>query len=186
VADLAPRGAFAGLALPHAAGDARLAALPETPRTAVAPFAGQEGAVAATLAAALPPPGASGGWPGGRILWAGAGLWLVEGDAPDLAALALATDASDAWAGLLLEGRDAREVLARLVPLDLDPAAFPAGSVARSLLRQVPLLLVARGEGFELLVPRSFAGTATGELVAAMDAVAARAALPLTPPRAPL
>ena len=177
MAELAPRTAFAGLALPHAAGAARLAALPEVPRTALAPFAGQEAAVAAALGATLPAAGASGRWAGGRILWAGAGLWLVEGGAPALAACALAADASDAWAGLRLDGRAAREVLARLVPLDLAAAAFPPGAVARSLLRHVPLLIVAADDGFELLIPRSYAGTAVEELAVAMDAVAARAAL---------
>jgi sarcosine oxidase subunit gamma len=177
VAELAPRDAFTGLALPHAAGEARLAALPPVRRTAVAPFAGGEEAVATALGVALPPPNGSGRWEGGRVLWAGAGVWLVEGGAPDLAADALATDASDAWAGLRLEGRDAPEVLARLVPLDLDPAVFPPGAVACSLLRHVPLLLLAAEGGFELLVPRSYAGTAVAELVAAIDGVAARAAL---------
>jgi sarcosine oxidase subunit gamma len=177
VAELAPRDAFAGLSLPLAAGEARLAALPWVQRTAVAPFAGREEAVAAALGAALPPPNASGRRGGGRILWAGAGLWLVEGERPDLAADALATDASDAWAGLLLDGRDAREVLARLVPLDLDPAGFPPAAVARSLLRHVPLILLAAEGGFELLVPRSCAGTAVKELATAMRAVAARSAL---------
>ncbi len=145
MAELVARDAFEGLGLPLAVGAARLAALPAVPRTAVAPFSGQAAAVAAALGAALPPAGASGAWSGGRILWAGDRLWLVEGAAPDLGGCAAASDASDAWAGLRLDGPAAREVLARLVPLDLDAAGFPPGSVARSLLRHVPLLVVAGG-----------------------------------------
>ncbi len=87
------------------------------------------------------------------------------------------TDQSDAWAGLTLTGPGARDVLARLVPLDLDRAVFPPGTAARSLLRHVALLLVATEEGFELLIPRSLTRTAVEELAAAMRGVAARAAL---------
>ena len=68
-------------------------------------------------------------------------------------------------------------MLARLVPIDLDPAAFPPGSAARSMLGHVPLLLVNGDDGFELLVPRSYARTAVEELATAMRGVAARAAL---------
>jgi sarcosine oxidase subunit gamma len=115
---------------------------------------------------------------GGRLIWAGFGLWLLQAADPGerLAGLAAVTDQSDAWCGLALSGPAAPEVLARLVPLDLDPAAFTPGAAARSLLRHVPLLIVA-GDGFELFVPRSYGRTAVGDLVAAMRGVAARAAL---------
>lgn len=178
MAEMVPRGAFDGLGLPRTAGAATLEAAESVQRTAVAPFAGQAAAVEAALGAPLPPPGTSGAWPGGRILWIGLDLWLVEGEAPrGLDGGAAVGDQSDAWAGLRLTGGDAAEVLARLVPLDLDRAAFPPGAVARSRLRHVPLVLVAGDPGFELLVPRSYAGTAVAELAAAMRAVAARAAL---------
>jgi heterotetrameric sarcosine oxidase gamma subunit len=96
----------------------------------------------------------------------GVGQWLVEGEGE--------VDVSDAFAELALEGRDAAAVLARLVPVDLDPAAFPAGAAARTLLRHVPLVLVASERGFGLLVPRSYAASAVAEIVVAMRAVAAR------------
>jgi hypothetical protein len=96
----------------------------------------------------------------------GVGQWLVEGEGE--------VDVSDAFAGLALEGRDAAAVLARLVPVDLDPAAFPSGAAARTLLRHVPLVLVASERGFGLLVPRSCAASAVAEIVVAMRAVAAR------------
>jgi heterotetrameric sarcosine oxidase gamma subunit len=178
VADLAAAGPFEGLDLPVAAGRCRLAALPEVLRTAVAPFAGQEAAVAARLGVALPPPGRAQALPHGRVVWAAIGLWLVEG--PEVAGLdgvAALTDQTDAWAGLALTGPDADAVLARLVPLDLAPEAFPEGAAARSLLRHLPLLIVRRPEGFALLVPRSYAATAVREIGEAMRGVAARAAL---------
>lgn len=186
MADLAPRGPFEGFGLPLEAGRCRLAALPEVPRVAVAPFAGREAAVAACLGQPLPPPGGTSALGAGRIVWAGAGLWLVEGAAPaGLDEVAAVSDQTDAWARLALGGADAGAVLARLVPLDLDPGVFPAGRAARTLLRHVPLLLVAAGAGFELLVPRSCARTAVGDLAEAMRGVAARAQA-LTPPPARL
>ena len=91
--------------------------------------------------------------------------------------LAALADQTDAWAGLALAGPDAEAVLARLVPLDLAPQAFPEGAAARSMLRHLPLLIVRGAEGFELLVPRSSAATAVREVGEAMRGVAARAAL---------
>jgi sarcosine oxidase subunit gamma len=168
VAELSATGAFDGLGLPLTVGGARLAALPPVRRTLVAPFAGSE---------APGTPGRVTRLEGGRILWAGIGQWFFEDDAPLPAAGAALTDQTDGWAALGLDGPDARAVLARLVPLDLDPAAFPPESAARSLLRHVMLLLIATEDGFELLVPRSYARTAVGEISEAMRAVAGRAAL---------
>jgi sarcosine oxidase subunit gamma len=178
VAELGAREATAGLGLPLTAGGATLAALPATPTWSVAPFRGREAGVAAALGAALPA-GRAAAAPGGRLIWAGSGLWLLQAADPGerLAGLAAVTDQSDAWCALALSGAAAQEVLARLVPLDLDRAVFPRGAAARSLLGHVPLLLVA-GDGFELLVPRSYARTAVRELGEAMRGVAARAALP--------
>lgn len=170
MADIAAVGAFDGLGLPLAAGGARLAALPPVRRTLVAPFAGAG-------VTGLPAPGRVAQIDGGRIVWAGIGQWFFEGAAPLPGRGAALTDQSDGWAALSLGGPDAREVLARLVPLDLDAAAFPPGSAGRSLLRHVMVLVVATGGGFELLVPRSYARTAVGEIGEAMRAVAGRAAL---------
>jgi sarcosine oxidase subunit gamma len=174
VAELAAAGAFDGLGLPVEAGGCRLAALPEAHRVVVAPFAGREAAVAAVLRVALP----IGRIAAGRVLPLALGQWLVEG-APvtGLEGLAAVVEQSDAWAGLGLSGAAAGEVLARLVPLDLEPSKFPVGAAARSRLREVPMLLVAVEGGFELLVPRSYARTAMRELGEAMRGVAARAAL---------
>jgi heterotetrameric sarcosine oxidase gamma subunit len=177
VAELAAQDPLDGLGLPLAAGGSRLAALPAVRRVAVAPFAGRHAEVAAALGTALPAVGATAALAGGHLLWAGDDVWLVEGvAAPDLAGLAAVVEQSDAWAGLVLEGAAARDVLARLVPLDLDPSACPAGSAARTLLRQVPLLIVVTADGFRLLVPRSFAASAVEDLARAMRGVAARPA----------
>lgn len=176
MAELAAEAAFEGAGLPLAAGGTTLAALPEVARVSVAPFAGQREAVATALGTLLPEPGRA----AGGVLWAGLGLWLVEGRQAGevsrrLAGLAAVTDQSDGWAGLRLTGATAVDVLARLVPLDL--AGFGPGSAARSLLHHVPLLILSVPAGFDLLVPRSYARTALGEIAQAMRAAAARAAL---------
>lgn len=95
----------------------------------------------------------------------GVGQWLVEGPGE--------VDVSDGFAGLAVEGEDAAEVLARLVPLDLAGGDLPA----RTLLGHTPVVISARAGGFGLLVPRSYAASAVGDLVAAMQAVAARRAV---------
>ena len=62
----------------------------------------------------------------------GIGQWLVEGEG--------GVDVSDAFVGLAVEGADAAEVLARLLPVDL-----AAGLPVRTLLRHTPVLVSARG-----------------------------------------
>ncbi len=179
MAELAASDAFDGLDyLPLAVGGCVLVALPPVRRASIAPFAGRQQAVAQALQAELPAPGRA----AGPIVWAGFGIWFLAGPeagaaAARMAGLAAVTDQSDAWSGLALSGPDAREALARLVPLDLDPATFPPGAAARSMLRHVALLLLATEAGFELLVPRSYARTAVHDLDEAMRSVAARAAL---------
>ncbi len=177
---------FAGLDLPIETGGARLSVLPWAPTLAIVPFRGRERAVSDALAAAvgagLPGTGRTTGLAEGRLIWAGLGQWLLTGPAvrvaePALAGLAAVIDQSDGWAGMLLDGPEAREVLSRLLPLDLDPAAFPEGFAARSLLRHVACLVVASEAGWEVRVQRSFARTAVHEITGAMRSLAGRRAL---------
>ena len=178
VAELREMTACEGLGLPMEVGACRLAALPETGRWSLAPGVGRRAEVEAALGVAMPDWGRVAALGGGRILPFAIGQWLVEGsNAAGLGEQAAVADQSDGWAGLAIGGSDARAVLARLVPLDLDPAAIPPGSAARSQLRHVPLLLVAVEGGFELLVPRSYAGTAVREIREAMRRVAGRKAV---------
>jgi sarcosine oxidase subunit gamma len=185
---LTPRDPLAGLHLPLTHGGAMLGAGAEGALVSVAPFRGQESEVSAILerhvGAALPDPGQIAEGTSGRAIWMGLGLTfaeLPEPGAPDLMAAlaphAAVTDQSDAWAALTLTGPHARAVLARLIPLDLDPAAFPLGHVARTQLRHMMCALLATEGGFRLLVLRSFARTAVHDLETAMASVAARAEL---------
>lgn len=177
------RSALAGLDLPMMRGAAVLGAAPDAPMRAILPFRDRHAAVASALGCALPGPGESLRLPdGGLLLWAGLNQWLLRGAAAADAALverleddAAAVDVSDAWAGLVLSGAGTGDVLARLVPLDLDAAAFLPGSVAASLLRHVPCRLVMGDGDVLLLVPRSLVGSAVADIARAMDGVAARA-----------
>jgi sarcosine oxidase subunit gamma len=174
VAELAALAPTHGLALPFEAGATRLSARAVGGLLSVAPFGARAEAVGAVLGASLPPPGRA----AGAVAWMGLGLWFVETDdaglAERLAPEAAVTDQSDGWACLLLEGEDARAVLARLVPLDLEEEAFRDGAVARTQLRQLACALIRRGGAFEIRVMRSFAATAHHDLTTAMRAVAAR------------
>jgi sarcosine oxidase subunit gamma len=172
----------ADLALPLTVGTATLAPLPDTPMISVTPFRGREPDAANVLGADLPRPGATAALPDGTLLWAGLGLWFLRGPAAARLAAALAepaavTDQSDAWSGLALSGPSAAAVLARLVPIDLDPAAFPPGAVARTRLRDVACLFLRTEDRFEILAPRSFTRSTAHDLARTMRAVAARAAL---------
>ena len=121
------------------------------------------GAAAAKAAGvdAAPGPGASVTGKGGSLLRIEALKWLLA-SADEIARPAL--DAAD---GTVLElshartvihvsGQGALDLMARMVPLDLRPAAFPEGSVANTGLHHVGVTILARDGGFDIFVLRSF------------------------------
>lgn len=183
MADLTPRSPASGL-IPVATQTARLTEAPQTPIWSIAPYRGQTAALSQALqrhhGLAFPAAGQICGTGAPRIVWAGLDRAFLIGTAPDasLSDHAALSDQSDGWAHLILTGPDARAVLARFVPLDLSPAACPAGSARRTLLGHMQaLILYEGGEGFEILVFRSMAATAVHDLDRAMRAVAARSAM---------
>ncbi|MGG7516561.1 sarcosine oxidase subunit gamma [Allorhizobium undicola] len=89
---------------------------------------------------------------------------LRQASGPEVAVIAK----SDAYAVLRLTGPHSRRLLNSALALDLHPDAFGAGQSACSLFHQVPVVLLARGgDGFDLLVPRSFAAYVYEEIMAA-------------------
>ena len=178
MAELAPRGPPSTGSACRARPEPRRLEAAGVRRTAVAPFAGRAAAVEAALGAALPPPGASGGWPGGRILWVGLGLWLVEGERRGPRRQAAASDQSDAWAGLRLDRRRCAGGAGAAGAARPRRGGLPAGSggaqpaPARAAAASWPMIPASscwcRGP---------MPGTAVAELATAMQAVAARAAL---------
>ncbi|WP_233587057.1 sarcosine oxidase subunit gamma [Pseudorhodobacter sp. E13] len=173
MADLIAKSPLAGRAPTSLAG-VTLAEADMGPVTSVAPFAGQDGALAAALAPlAFPAPNSISSDGAARLVWTARGQAFLIGAAPgDWGQFAALTDQSDGWACLTLSGSGAAEVLSRLVPLDL--RAMAVGSGARSSLGHMAMILIRGADGFEIMVFRSMARTAWHELEAAMKMRAAR------------
>lgn len=152
---------------------------PLTTITAIAPYPGQGAALdkgLKPLGLSFPAPNTAQTNGSAEIVWSGrAQAFLIGVAAPDGLPAAV-TDQSDAWVTLGLSGRQARSVLARLVPLDLRAAR--KGQAFRSALNHMPLILIVDGpEAFRLLTFRSMAQTAWHEVTAAMAMLDARLGL---------
>jgi sarcosine oxidase subunit gamma len=184
VARLLPLPPAEGLGLPVEIGGVRLTAPDPGPLTLVAPFRGQDSAVAAALRCALgfdlPGPVETRTGAGARAIWFGWRQGLVMGAAlaPGvLDGIAAVTDQSDGWAAFRLDGSGTDRVLARLTPLDLRPHAFPPGRTARTLIGHMAASVTRWApDSCDILVFRSMAGTAVHDLTTAMARVAARTA----------
>lgn len=147
--------------------------------TFVAPFPGQEKAVAKLLkplGLGFPAPNTALTKGEARIVWTGRGQAALIGvPVPEgMQAAAAVTDQTDGLAAFALRGARAAEVLARLVPIDLREAVFPPGSAARSGLNHMPLILVREEAGFLILTFRSMARTAWAELNEVLHHIEAR------------
>ncbi|MFV0514011.1 MAG: sarcosine oxidase subunit gamma [Jhaorihella sp.] len=180
MAELIAKTPCAGL-LPLAVGGVELAEENPGALTMLSPYRGQEAALSAALesghGAAFPAPNRSTGKAGARLVWFGRGKALLVGPEPDanLARLAALCDVSDAWAVVRLRGAGAIDVLARLVPLDLRPAAFGRGHTVRTELAHMMASITRLGaDEFQIMAFRSMAATLVNELKTAMEAVAAR------------
>jgi len=79
------------------------------------------------------------------------GLW------PPDAAPAAVIDLTGGHGAVLLQGTRRLDVLARGCRLDLDPAHFPVGRAAATIMVQVPVMLAALPAGLLLLAPASTA-----------------------------
>jgi len=131
----------------------------------------ETGAAAAAAAGvdAAPGPGASTTGPGGALLRIEPLKWLLAGEA-EIARPALdATDGtvldlSHARTVIHVSGTNALDLMARMAPLDLRPAAFPEGSVANTGLHHVGVTIAAHDGGFDIYVLRSF-GLAVWEML---------------------
>ncbi len=168
--------------LPHAPltiGQATLAPWPLPRMTSVAPFQGQAKALAKALKSlglAFPTPNHTTTKGDVTLIWTGRDqAFLIGPDPAPLAATAALTDQTDGWAALTLQGPQATDVLARLIPLDLRLPAFPTGQTARTALNHMNAVVWRTTPyAFTLLIFRSMAQTAWHEIEAAMQTVAAR------------
>lgn len=182
MAELGVKTACAGL-LPLRHGTVELREAKVAAITAIAPYRGRTAAVSELLKAAhgmaFPGPGRATGTAAARCVWSGRDQALLIGPVADdgLAVHAALTDQSDAWAVVELEGADAEDVLARLVPVDLRVAVFKRGHTARTLCGHMSVSVTRTAETrFQIMAFRSMARTLAHELEQAMAMVAARRA----------
>lgn len=162
-------------------GQARLTEVDLGKLTSLAPYKGQDVALSKALKAAhglaLPGAGRATGKEGARAIWFGHRMALLAGPAPDagLTQYAALSDQTDAWVSVRLDGADAKDVLARLTPLDLRVVDFKRGHTARTELMHMSVSITRLSEaGFLILGFRSMAGTLRHDLEEAMRGVAAR------------
>lgn len=165
--------------LPKEIGDVTLSEIVFDAITSISPFKGQDKAVSEALksqmGAALPGANRTTGKAKARAVWSGRGQTLVLGPALTPIDGAAMTDQTDAWACVALEGAGARDVLARLVPIDLRDAVFKRGHAARTQLMHMNIVLMRTGaDRYGIMAFRSMAGTLVHDLESAMEAVAAR------------
>lgn len=168
--------------LPRSIGGVTLTEITFDAITSVAPFAGQASAVSdalkAQMGAAFPQPNRTTGKANARAVWSGMGQALVLGVPLKPISGAAMTDQTDAWACVALEGEGARDVLARVTPLDLRPSVFKLGHAARTELAHMSAVLMRTGANrYGIMAFRSMAKTLVHDLTEAMTSVAARAQL---------
>ena len=181
VVDLTALTPCSGL-LPLRKGDVTLSELDPGRITSLMPFPGQGAALSRALEVAyglgFPAPGQVTRAEGVACVWTGRDQAFLMGPEPDpaLADHAAMTDQSDAWAVVLLAGEGAEDVLARLVPIDLRPAAFPESSAARTLCQHMTVSISRRAEGLQIMCFRSMARTLAHEIADVMASVAGRRA----------
>jgi sarcosine oxidase subunit gamma len=112
---------------------------------------------------------------GVTYLWSGPGAWLAIADDPALesriatavAAKAAVTDQSDGRVILTVTGPHAAAILAKLVPIDLHPTAFPPDASALTLAGPITVQIWRREAGFHLACFRGFAESLGHALVQA-------------------
>lgn len=165
--------------LPLRIGSVRIEEQPFQPMTSVMPLAGKEKSVSTALqkqvGAGLPEVGQTATGDKVRVIWSGLGQYMVLGAALKPIKGAAMTDQGDGWTHVSVEGAGARDVLARLVPMDLRDASLSEGGAARTQLGHMAAILLRTGvTRYEVMVFRSMAATLVHDLKGAMEAVAAR------------
>ncbi len=138
-------------------------ALPHRTLISLRAFKGCDEQLCAALGVALPQTPRQIEVDGVRYLWAGPRSWLVCANDPDLAArfssyahLAAITEQADGHALFAVGGSNARQILAKLIPIDLHESAFPQDAVALTLAGHIAVKLWREDDEFVLACFRSF------------------------------
>ncbi|MBN9020773.1 MAG: sarcosine oxidase subunit gamma [Rhizobiales bacterium] len=106
------------------------------------------------------------------LTWGGPGRWLATKDRGDgvglervlasaVGGLATVVDLGHALALLNISGSKVRETLAKGFAIDLHPRAFETGHTAMTVVAHIPVQItqISNEPAFEILVPRSLAGS---------------------------
>jgi sarcosine oxidase subunit gamma len=167
MAELSARSAFDGLLAPIGAG-AGVTVREVTGFGLATILARDPAALAAAFGVTLPSGPVSTQAAGLTMLGTSRATWLVFADGEAALARSLTAklrsaahvaDQSGAYGILDLAGPHARDVLAKGLPIDLDPAAFAADAVAVSHIAQIGAIVWRIPGGFRLATPRSSAGS---------------------------
>lgn len=101
-----------------------------------------------------------------RIAWLGPRQWALFGQQGEIAARVEAAcrartfhlaDVSSAYRLWSITGAAAQRLINSGCSLDLHPRVFGEGRCAQSVLAQIPILIIRRPEGFDLLADSSLA-----------------------------
>ena len=161
--------------LPRDIGSVSLTPRDLGPMFEIAPFRRQRSNVTEALGLPWPEPGRFTAQDEARLLWISPGAALLSGKPPPQDLAAAVIDQSDGLATLAIGGADARDVLARLVPIDLSPKAFGTDATARTLVGHMTASVTRIGpSSFEIQVFRSMARTLVAELTEAAEHIDAR------------
>lgn len=83
-------------------------------------------------------------------------FWLINGDYLPAGSELAVTDLSDGYRCLRVFAGDRRDLLAGGLPVNLDPARFPAGAVATSAIETITVTVHNRGDAFDVYCGRSY------------------------------
>lgn len=168
-------------ALPVEIGALCLREIDPGPLTLLLPLPGAQTAlgeaVETSFSLMLPDPGQFSQANGVSLIWFGRLQWLLAGAVPDPALMehASLSEQSDAWAVVELSGEGARDVLARLCPIDLRVAQFGPAQVVRTALGHMTVAVMCLEEQrFRIFAFRSMAHTLVHDLTTAMRSVNAQ------------
>ena len=120
-------------------------------------------AVKSTFGIGLPKPGNSASGTAGQVLGMAPDQFLTllapknkpAATIKKLGKTAYCTDQSDNWVGLRISGPGTLAALERICPIDISPAAFPKGSVARTTMEHLGAIIVAEEKATFLLLSAS-------------------------------
>lgn len=153
----------------------------ENPECALASLAARKGreddltaSIGAALGLELPAPGASAASAEHRAWWSGPGQWMIEADFATHELLAneikqivgdagSVTEQTDGWCRFDVAGSDVLALFERLCAVDVQ--AMAEGAATRTSIHHTGCFLIRTAEGFNVIGPRSSAGSLHHALV---------------------